>query len=200
MDFVNGVPIESLETAAQEVRDQAMRHLIELVLREMFDWGLMQTDPNFGNYRWQPETERLVLLDFGAARAVPAETADGYRALLVAGLAGDRVAVREAAVAAGFLGAAAVSAHGALVDRMIDVIIAELGKTGPFDFGDRAFVGVLRDQGVDIAATDRPGTFPRSTRCSSSARSAAPPYSRRGSKAKVDIRELAEAYLGVEND
>ena len=27
-----------------------------------------------------------------------------------------------------------------------------MNKPGPFDFGDRAFVGVLRDQGADIAA------------------------------------------------
>jgi hypothetical protein len=35
---------------------------------------------------------------------------------------------------------------------MIDVIIGELQRSGPFDFGDRAFVGVLREQGFEIAA------------------------------------------------
>ena len=39
-----------------------------------------------------------------------------------------------------------------VVDRMIDVIIGEMNRTGPFDFADRAFVTVLRDQGVEIAA------------------------------------------------
>jgi predicted unusual protein kinase regulating ubiquinone biosynthesis (AarF/ABC1/UbiB family) len=151
MSFVSGVPVETLETAPQAVRDRVMHDLISLVLRELFDWRLMQTDPNFANYRWQPETEKLVLLDFGAARPLPAETGEGYRRLLTAALAGDRDAVREAAIGAGFLGEAAVLQHRALVDRMIDVILAELAKPGPFDFGDRAFVGVLREQGTEIA-------------------------------------------------
>jgi len=151
MDYVAGVPIETLEDAAQETRDAAMSQLLALVLRELFDWGLMQTDPNFANYRWQPETGRIVLLDFGAARGVPEATAAGYRRLLGAGLSGNRDAVREAAVATGFMGEAAAAAHRALVDRMIEVILAELNQPGLFDFGDRAFVGVLREQGVEMA-------------------------------------------------
>ena len=151
MTYVAGVPIETLETAEQPVRDAAMHSLIALVLRELLDWGLMQTDPNFANYRWQPETQRIVLLDFGAARAVPATTVEGYRRLLAAGLSGDRDAVRAAAIAAGFLGAAAAARHGPLVDSMIDVILGELNRPGPFDFSDRAFVGVVREQGMEMA-------------------------------------------------
>ncbi|KQN30475.1 ubiquinol-cytochrome C reductase [Sphingomonas sp. Leaf34] len=151
MSFVTGVPVETLETAPQEIRDHVMHDLISLVLRELFDWRLMQTDPNFANYRWQPDTKKLVLLDFGAARPLPAATGEGYRRLLTAALAGDRDEVREAAIAAGFLGEAAVVRHRALIDRMIDVILGELAKPGPFDFGDRAFVGVLREQGTEIA-------------------------------------------------
>ena len=51
MSFVEGVPIETLETADQDVRDRVMDSLIALTLRELLDWGLMQTDPNFANYR-----------------------------------------------------------------------------------------------------------------------------------------------------
>lgn len=152
MDFVEGRPIETLADAPQATRDTAMRMLIALVLRELFEFGLMQTDPNFANYRWQADAGRLVLLDFGAARSVDRETANGYLQLLQAGLAGDRDRVRVAAVAAGFLGDATVETHGARIDRMIDVVITELGRTGPFDFGDRGFVNVLRDQGLEVAA------------------------------------------------
>ncbi|WP_093333867.1 ABC1 kinase family protein [Sphingomonas rubra] len=152
MSFVEGVPVETLAEAPQEVRDRAMTTLIGLVLRELFDWGVMQTDPNFANYRWQPETQKLVLLDFGAARAVPAATVDGYRRLLAAGLSGDKAAVTREAVAAGFLGEAAVLRHAATVDRMLDVILAELNRPERFDFGDRAFIGTLREQGMAMAA------------------------------------------------
>ncbi|WP_120717366.1 ABC1 kinase family protein [Tsuneonella amylolytica] len=151
MTFVEGAPIETLETAPQETRDAAMRTLIGLVLRELFEFGTMQTDPNFANYRWQADTGRLVLLDFGAARTVEPATVEGYRRLLEAGLAGDRTGVREAALAAGFIGPGAIERHGDRVDRMIDIILGEMNRDGPFDFGDRRFVGVLRDEGMAIA-------------------------------------------------
>jgi len=200
MDYVAGVPIESLETAPQALRDRVMGNLIDLVLREMLDWGLMQTDPNFGNYRWQPETERMILLDFGAARAVPDETANGYRTLLQAGLAGDRDAVREAAVAAGFLGPAAVTAHRDLVDRMIDVVIGELGKTGPFDFGDRAFVGVLRDQGIDMARDRSTWHVPPVDTLFVQRKISGIALLAARLKARVDVRSLAETYLARTTD
>lgn len=152
MSFVEGVPIDRLVDAPQETRDAVMTTLIGLVVRELFEFGLMQTDPNFANYRYQPNTKRLVLLDFGATRAVGTATSDGYRRLLVAGLAGDRDGARDAAVAANFLGAAAAERHRVFIDRMIDVILGELGRPGAFDFGDRAFVATLREQAMTIAA------------------------------------------------
>jgi predicted unusual protein kinase regulating ubiquinone biosynthesis (AarF/ABC1/UbiB family) len=152
MSFIAGAPIETLGTAPQETRDTVMHALIGLVLRELFEFGVMQTDPNFANYRYQAETGRLVLLDFGAVRPISAATSAGYLGLLSAGLAGDREQVRDAAVAAGFLGEAAVRRHRGLVDRIIDVILSELNRPGPFDFGDRAFVGTLREEATAMAA------------------------------------------------
>ena len=152
MSFVEGEPIESLVTAPQALRDSVMTTLIRLVLRELFEFGVMQTDPNFANYRFQPDTGRLVLFDFGAARDVAAATELAYRRLLQAALGEDRAGVREAAVAAGFIGPGAVALHGDRVDRMIDIILGEMHRPGPFDFGDRRFVAALRDHGIAIAA------------------------------------------------
>ncbi len=194
MSFVTGVPVESLETAPQEVRNRVMHDLISLVLRELFDWRLMQTDPNFANYRWQPDTEKLVLLDFGAARPLPAETGEGYRRLLAAALAGDRDAVREAAIAAGFLGEAAVLRHRALVDRMIDVILDELAKPGPFDFGDRAFVGVLREQGTEIARDRETWHLPPIDTLFVQRKISGTALLAARLKAQVDIRSMVAAY------
>lgn len=146
MDFVGGQPIEALVDAPQDERDRATAMLIELVLRELFEFGVMQTDPNFANYRWQPESGALVLLDFGATRDVPPRTAASYRALIAAGLAHDRDRIRDIAVETGFLGAGAVAAHRETVDRIIAAVDDTLSRPGPFDFGDRAFVPVIRDE------------------------------------------------------
>jgi predicted unusual protein kinase regulating ubiquinone biosynthesis (AarF/ABC1/UbiB family) len=151
MSFIPGVAIETLADADQDERNRVMHMLVALVLRELFEFGLMQTDPNFANYRYQRETGRLVLLDFGAARPVDLPTARGYHAVLMAVIDSDRDAAREACVAAGFLNPAVVAGHRATIDRMIDVVIAEMGRPGPFDFGDRSFVSVLRDEGLAMA-------------------------------------------------
>jgi predicted unusual protein kinase regulating ubiquinone biosynthesis (AarF/ABC1/UbiB family) len=152
MDYIPSIAIEKLTDAPQEQRDRIMTRLIALVLRELFEFGLMQTDPNFANYRYQPDTDRLVLLDFGAARAVPQQTATAYGTFLAAGLSGDIDAIRTAAFNVGFVGDGAVTRHRPVLDNMISIIAAELNRPGPFDFGDRAFVGVLKEQGMAIAA------------------------------------------------
>ncbi|MGI4949471.1 MAG: ABC1 kinase family protein [Janthinobacterium lividum] len=156
MDFVPGVGIETLVDAAQDVRDRVAATMIDLVLRELFAFGVMQTDPNFGNYRWQAGADgkggRIVLLDFGAARDVSPTTAGAYRELLTAALSGSRDAVRVAAVEAGLLAPVVVERHRAGIDRMIDVVLAEMNRPGPFDFGDRSFVGPLREEGTALAS------------------------------------------------
>lgn len=195
MDFIDGIPIEALADAPQEQRDAAMRDLMALVLREMFEFGAMQTDPNFANYRFQPDTGRLVLLDFGAARDVDPATAQGYRSLLSAGLSGDRDAVREAAQAAGFLGEAAVARHRPLVDRMIDIVVTEMNRPGPFDFGDRGFVEVLREQGMEMAADRSTWHIPPVETLFVQRKVSGTALLAARLEARVDVRELVRPYL-----
>ena len=152
MDFIDARPIETLVEAPQIQRDEAMTDLIALVVRELFELGVMQTDPNFANYRWMPDTGQLVLLDFGATRDVAPEIAFAYGSLLAAGLAQDRRQVREAALESGFVGPGVAQNHSGALDRMIDIIVTEMNRPGPFDFGDRAFVGTLRDEGMAMAS------------------------------------------------
>ena len=195
MSFVEGRPIESLLDAPQETRDAAMRLLIRLVLRELFEFGVMQTDPNFANYRYQPATGRLVLLDFGAARTVPPATSAGYRGLLTAAIAGDRDGVRGAALAAGFVGQGAIDNHRQRIDRMIDVVIGEIGRAGLFDFGDRGFVEVLRDQGMDVAADRQAWHIPPADILLVQRKISGTALLAARLKARIDVRAMVESYL-----
>lgn len=151
MDWIDGDPVEKLAEEPPEQRDRVMGELIELVLRELFEFGIMQTDPNFANYRYQSDTGKLVLLDFGATREVPRKIADDYADILRALWGGDVDEVRDAALKAGYVNAVAVERHRDRIDRMISVILEELAAPGAFDFGDRAFVKELRAQGMAIA-------------------------------------------------
>jgi len=152
MDFVPGQSIETLQSESQEVRDRTMGALLDLVLRELFEFGFMQTDPNFANYRWQPESGRIVLLDFGAARAVPEKTVASYRRLMLAGLAQDHDALRDALIEIGFVSPVTLQRHRPALDGMIDILMAHLGRPGLFDFADRSFVDRVRGHAETIIA------------------------------------------------
>jgi predicted unusual protein kinase regulating ubiquinone biosynthesis (AarF/ABC1/UbiB family) len=152
MDFIEARPIEMLEGESQIVRDRAMGALLDLVLQELFSFGYMQTDPNFANYRWQPDSQKIALLDFGAARPVPPRTSEAYRAMLEAGLAGDRVRLRRALVDIGFVSTALPIRHSQSIDGMIDAILTHIAQPGPFDFADRSFVAQLRELAMPIVS------------------------------------------------
>ncbi len=151
MSFEDGIAIESLESEPQDLRNTVFEHLIRLVSRELFELGLMQTDPNFANFRYRRDDGKIVLLDFGAARAVDPGVSNAYRRLLAAGLDGDKDRIREEALAAGFVAPAAIERHRERIDRMIELIATEISRDAPFDFGDRSFVPLLRDEGMAIA-------------------------------------------------
>ncbi|OYY91628.1 MAG: ubiquinol-cytochrome C reductase [Sphingomonas sp. 28-66-16] len=196
MSFVEGTAIENLVDAPQDERDRLMTALIALVLRELFEFGVMQTDPNFANFRYQRDTGKLVLLDFGATRDITPATAEGYRGLLSAGLDGDRDAVAAAAVTAGFLGDQTLARHPVLIGQMVDVIITEMNRPGPFDFGDRAFVGALRDQGMAIGQDRGAWHMPPIEMLFAQRKISGTALLAARLKAKVDVRAMVEAYRG----
>jgi len=152
MSYVEGTPLEQLTTAPQAVRDRVMTRLIVLVARELFEFGLMQTDPNFANYRYNACTRQIVLLDFGATRAFPAAMAENYRRLLHAGFAEDRAAIRNAAIAIGFFAERTPPRHQDAVLRLIEMALLPLRHNGAFDFGRSDLAARLRDGGLAIAA------------------------------------------------
>jgi len=82
---------------SEEDKNRFTAKVLDLYFREFFDWGLVQTDANFANFLFRPDTQELVLLDFGATREYPADFRERYRALLLATLRFDRPAALAAA-------------------------------------------------------------------------------------------------------
>lgn len=103
MDFADGAPIESIAELEQSERNRVVTTLIELMLHELFTLNMVQTDANFANYRYQPDTGRIVLLDFGATRRFAPEFVAAYRDLLKAVLNDDEAAIVTAAEAVGYV-------------------------------------------------------------------------------------------------
>lgn len=150
MSFVEGVPVESLVTAPQAQRDRLLGLLFELLFREIFDFRLVQTDPNFANYLYDPAADRLVLLDFGATRAYAAPRVDAYRRLLTAGMREDRASVNEAAGEIGYFQADIEERHCQLVLDIFLQACEPLRHQGAYDFGRSDLALRMRDAGMRL--------------------------------------------------
>lgn len=114
-----GVGIDSAETKAlsQERRNRLCEASLDLCWREVFQWGEMQTDPNFGNYfvrladheskngdKTSGEIDRIVLLDFGAVREFSAKTIEPGKKIVKASFLHDTELLFEAIEELNFFG------------------------------------------------------------------------------------------------
>ena len=103
MSYEFGVSItsESLQVLSHERRNAIGQAAIEIMMQEIFVWGEMQTDPNFGNYLIRiadtdDEQDKLVLLDFGAIRQFDNHLLTIAHGLLRAGFHHDHEAMKRA--------------------------------------------------------------------------------------------------------
>ena len=150
MSYVAGVPIETMADAPQAVRDRIVSLLVGLLFRELFEFGLMQTDPNFANYRYAPDSEKLVLLDFGATRSFAPAFGQAYAQLMAAAMAGDRAGMARAGSAIGYFGAHTQAKHQEAVLDIFEMALEPLCFDGAFDFGATDMVLRLREAGIAL--------------------------------------------------
>ena len=92
MSYEPGITVvsEALQLLPQERRSAIGQAAIEIMMQEIFVWGEMQTDPNFGNYLVRvsentDDIDKLVLPDFGAIRQFDSNLLTIARGLLRAG-------------------------------------------------------------------------------------------------------------------
>ncbi|MEC5211119.1 putative unusual protein kinase regulating ubiquinone biosynthesis (AarF/ABC1/UbiB family) [Psychrobacter sp. PL15] len=104
MSYEPGVSVvsEALSSLPHERRNAIGQAAIEIMMQEIFVWGEMQTDPNFGNYLVRisddddysnGEIDKLILLDFGAIRQFDNTLLTIAHGLLRAGYYHDRKAM-----------------------------------------------------------------------------------------------------------
>ena len=152
MRYVESAPLDSLTHAPQALRDKVAAALIDLVLREIFVFGAMQTDPNWANYRYCPPSGRIVLLDFGAVQTIAPSLAADFRALAQVALDGEPKATRDAMLRIGYFGPTTAPHHQTLIQSMFDLAMGPLRQSTPFDFGQSDLLEHLRDMGLAIGS------------------------------------------------
>ncbi|GBF99518.1 aarF domain-containing kinase [Raphidocelis subcapitata] len=145
-EWVEGYAIDKVRQLDQGVRDEVGTRLLRLTLRELFGWRFMQTDPNWGNFLYDPATGVLNLIDFGAARAYPKPFVDDYLRMVRSCAERDRDGVIRYSTRLGFLtgdeSAVMLDAHSE-AGFVVGLPFAPApgppaGGFAPYDFGSHA--------------------------------------------------------------
>ncbi len=151
MDYVEGAPLETLAAPdVPQARRDAVGALLErLLFRELFEFRVMQTDPNFANYLVQTGG-RVVLLDFGATRAFDARFVRNYARITRAVIDDDLDAVARHAVAIGYLSADDPPERIQAAVDVIRLVCEPLRVRGPYDFAASDLPSRVRALGIDL--------------------------------------------------
>ncbi|KAI7219542.1 ABC1-domain-containing protein [Hortaea werneckii] len=102
-EFMTGTAVTKIKDLTQHDRDWVGTQILRLCLRELMEWRFMQTDPNWTNFLYNRETQKLELLDFGASREYPDKFVEPYVSLLIAASRGDRDSCRDLSIQLGYL-------------------------------------------------------------------------------------------------
>ena len=132
------VPGDSIETLASE-RDQAERNrvvsaLIELCLREFLVSGVVQTDANFANFRYDRERRRIGLVDFGAVHVIEAGRIEALRKLLRAVMQSRLEEITRAAGEAGYFEPGDPFNYRLSIADLLQTAATPASTHGSFDF------------------------------------------------------------------
>ncbi|KAL4401638.1 ubiquinone biosynthesis protein [Malassezia pachydermatis] len=119
-EFMRGRPLTQASRLDQATRDRIASAIMELSLRELFDWHLMQTDPNWTNFLYHEGRQTIQLIDFGATRPYTDHFIRMWLGLLRAAVSGDRELCEQWSIDIGYLtGEESEAMRTAHVDSML---------------------------------------------------------------------------------
>uniref|UniRef100_A0A674N3L7 Atypical kinase COQ8A, mitochondrial n=1 Tax=Takifugu rubripes TaxID=31033 RepID=A0A674N3L7_TAKRU len=102
-ELVPGFPLDQAESLSQELKNEICQNILLLCLRELFEFRYMQTDPNWSNFFYDPQTHRVALLDFGATRGFDQSFTDVYIEIIRSAAEGNREGVLQKSIEMKFL-------------------------------------------------------------------------------------------------
>jgi aarF domain-containing kinase len=137
MTWAAGTPLSAWVKSAPPVaeRTQLARTALDLYCLEFFRWGIVQTDPNFGNFLIRDNPRQIVLLDFGASIEYEDEFRIQYVELLRAVATGDRKRIADQGVSFGLIDAReSAETRGFFVDMLLSAAEPFERRAQPFIF------------------------------------------------------------------
>ncbi|KAK0154809.1 Atypical kinase COQ8B, mitochondrial [Merluccius polli] len=138
MELVHGVPLDRCVDLDQETRNQICFSILQLCLRELFEFRFMQTDPNWANFFYNADTNKVILLDFGACRDYPESFTDDYIQVVHAASVGDRATVLSKSKDLKFLTGFETKAFQEAHVEAVMILGEAFSSAGPFDFSSQS--------------------------------------------------------------
>jgi predicted unusual protein kinase regulating ubiquinone biosynthesis (AarF/ABC1/UbiB family) len=151
MTFLKGEPISALESAPQATKDAMMTSLFALFFREIFEFQLIQTDPNLANYLVDLENHRWILLDFGATRSLPTSFANHYLSLVRAAKVKNDADMLQAAMNIGLVDATATDEQLSIILAMLHIACEPLHSEGGHNFAENDAALRLQELGWSLS-------------------------------------------------
>uniref|UniRef100_A0A9J8D533 Atypical kinase COQ8A, mitochondrial n=2 Tax=Cyprinus carpio TaxID=7962 RepID=A0A9J8D533_CYPCA len=134
-ELVPGFPLDQADGLSQELKNEICENILILCLRELFEFRYMQTDPNWSNFFYDPQTHRVALLDFGATRGFDESFTDLYIEIIKAAADGNREEVLKQSIVMKFLtGYESKAMENAHVDAVM-ILGEAFASEEPFNFG-----------------------------------------------------------------
>jgi len=136
-ELIEGIPLDKCDYMDQETRNNLCFLVLQLCLKELFEFQYMQTDPNWANFFYNERTKQLILLDFGATRSFDQKFLSDYLRIIKAAADNNRELVLNLSKEMGFLtGYESKAMEEAHVDMVM--IMGEVFQyDGEFDFGSQ---------------------------------------------------------------
>ena len=195
MTYIDSQPIDVIAELDQDSRDALVTAMMDLMLREFFELRLVQTDPNFANYRYQAATERLVLLDFGATRKFKASFVNQYRRMIRAAQKQQEDRLLDAAGKLGYVVEDGSDAYRNFVLSIFDIALEPLTHQGSYDFGRSDISARLSELGASAQDFREFWHAPPSEAVFFHRKVGGIFLLAQRMEARVDVRGLAEQYL-----
>lgn len=134
-ELVPGFPLDQADALSQELKNEICENILILCLRELFEFRYMQTDPNWSNFFYDPQTHRIALLDFGATRGFDESFTDVYIEIIKAAANDNREEVLKRSIDMKFLtGYESKAMENAHVDAVM-ILGEAFASKEPFNFG-----------------------------------------------------------------
>ena len=134
MSFLEGRELSNIMEFDQSVRDEISLNLIELLFNEIFNFKMVQTDPNLANFLLTRGGKSICILDFGACCRVSEDTHRLYKELLSVALSLDLNCIKSFLQEKNFIPQETSMAGTKFLENIISVTINELSKDETFDF------------------------------------------------------------------